>query len=168
MDWQKIDAQLDGLPPPPRAYALALAAYEAAGEASKAEQIRETVNVCADDPEPPDPFHCGSDLTLFHARYGAHSAWYERNKDRLHVMAERVIAKHHVRELKRLHEAAEKNLVQWAKERCQAVYGHRFALASQAWDAYEAGELYGDMREKFLKLCFNAPEPRAPIRHALA
>jgi hypothetical protein len=167
MDWKKIDGQLAGLPAPPRAYALARAAYETANEASLAEQRRESPIVTADDPEPQDPMEAlKRDREKWLAHYEVWKAWSDRNYERLAAMGERIIAKYRVHELDALYKAAEKNLVEWAEESISTHYGARFDAVKPAFDAYRSGDLWGDCLEKFLKICFNCPadsdgKPRA-------
>lgn len=154
----KIPDGFDRLPAPPRAWALAKAAYETATEASFAEQRRVIAEITADDPEPTEPSCIGRDHAEWDAWYVTWKAWNERNSPRWDGPIEAVILKHNVHDFKTLYKAAEAVLVEWAEDRIKEHYGERYAAVKGAFDAYRENRLYGDMHDKFLKICFNCPE----------
>lgn len=154
----KVPEGFRELPAPPRAWALAKAAYETAQEASFAEQRRVIAEITADDPEPPEPKCTRMDHTEWTAWHEVWKAWNERNSPRWDGPIEGVIFKHKIHEYETLYKAAESVLVEYAEDRIKTHYGERYAAVKGAFDAYRENRLYGDMREKFLKICFNTPE----------
>ena len=54
-------------------------------------------------------------------------------------------------------EAAEANLVAWAEERLRNQFPDRFDAIKGAFEAYREHLLFGDMRARFIDLCFNCP-----------
>lgn len=152
----KIPVELERMPAPPRAWALAKAAYETAEEASFAEQRELVREITADDPEPPEPKEVNNEE--WHAWYEVHKAWYERNNPRWQQRIDAVIARHNIDAFRKLEKAAEQNMVEWAEDRIKTHFGERYAAVKSAFEAYREGRLYGEMHDKFLKICFNFPE----------
>lgn len=135
------------MPAPCRAWALAKAAFEAAHERNFAQQDARSKVLTADDPEPE------------HWSALEWRPWYERNQARLDsdpVLCE--LRRQYPKDLRKLADAAEINMVNWASETLRRNLGARFASIEIMWTKYYANELYGDMREKFLQICFNCPE----------
>ena len=136
---------LDGLSAPARAYSLAKAAFEALREKNFAEQAEAARLATLDDPEPADGWMAPD-----------WKPWHKRNEARIDAATKPVIARY-PRELEKLAKLAEENLVDYAEEQITGRYGSRAAAVKPAFKAYREGGLYGDMREKFLKICFNCP-----------
>ena len=148
---------LNGLSAPARAYSLAKAAFEALRERNFDEQ-REALRLATlDDPEPVEPeLKSAGDRQPWLDYHAQHGAWHKRNEARIDAATRPVIARY-PRELEKLAKLAEENLVDYAEEQITGRYGDRAAAVKPAFQAYREGGLYGDMREKFLKICFNCP-----------
>jgi hypothetical protein len=148
---------LNGLSAPARAYSLAKAAFEAMRERNFDDQ-REALRLATlDDPEPVEPeLKSADDRQPWLDYHAQHGAWHKRNEARIDVATRPVIARY-PRELEKLAKLAEENLVDYAEEQITGRYGSRAAAVKPAFKAYREGALYGDMREKFLKICFNCP-----------
>lgn len=132
------------MPSPARAWALAKAAFELAHEANFAEQAAATAAATTDDPEPKH----WSDLGW--------KAWYDRNEVRIDAATKPIVARY-PNDLQQLAKLAEQNMVDWAEEQLQKQVGDRFAAVKPAFEAYRENLLFGDMRERFIKICFNCP-----------
>ena len=148
---------LNGLSAPARAYSLAKAAFEAMRERNFDEQREARRLATLDDPEPAEPpLAAEADRLPWLAWKEQHDVWSERNRERIDAATQPVIARY-PRELEKLARLAEENLVDYAEEQITGRYGTRAAAVKPALKAYREGDLYGDMREKFLKICFNCP-----------
>ena len=148
---------LEGLSAPARAYSLAKAAFEAMRERNFDEQ-REALRLATlDDSEPVEPeLKSAGDRQRWLDYHARHEAWHKRNEARIDAATRPIIARY-PRELEKLAKLAEENLVDYAEEQITGRFGSRAAAVKPAFKAYREGDLYGDMREKFLKICFNCP-----------
>lgn len=142
-----LNAEYAKLCAPKRAWALAKAFAETQRERSFAEQREATANVTADDPEP--------DWTS-----DSWQAWYDRNQERMDAATKPIIEKYRVGHWEDLAKEAERNMVEWAKERMQHTYTpEQFAGIKPAFEAYEEHRIYGgDLLDKFLNIIFRCPE----------
>jgi hypothetical protein len=148
---------LEGLSVPARAYSLAKAAFEAMREKNFDEQRAALVAATADDPEPVEPeLKSAGDRQRWLDYHAQHEAWHKRNEARIDAATKPVIARY-PRELEKLAKLAEENLVDYAEEQITGHFGTRAAAVKPAFKAYREGDLYGDMRKRFLKICFNCP-----------
>ena len=154
----KVPVELERMPAPPRAWALAKAAYETAREASLAEQRRVIAEITVDDPEPHSAIGRRASRDESLANLEQWQAWFCRNKAKFEAPINAVIAKHKVLDLDELYRSAENNLVDWSEGIIKKHYGDRYAAIKGAFDAYRDGRMFGDMRDKFLKICFNCQE----------
>jgi len=141
------------MPAPARAYALAKAAYEVAHEANFAQQTAAARAATADDPEPTWDGLTREDRL---AAYDTWNSWHDRNRERIAAATAPIIARYPNR-LKELAAQAEKNMVEWAEDCLRQTYPGRFDAVKGAFAAYREHLLFGDMRERFIKICFNCP-----------
>jgi len=149
-------AAYEAMPSPQRAWAIAKATFETAQEANFAEQRAASKSATADDPEPPFD-NLPKDFTRAQrlAAFETWKAWSYRNGERIEAATKPIVARY-PNELKKLAQLAEQNMVQWAREQMLSAMGaERFAQVGGAWTAYENNELFGEMRERILTICFN-------------
>jgi hypothetical protein len=140
-------AALDKLSAPARTWAMAKAAFEIAHEQNFAEQNETTRQATLDDPEPAESW-----------RSDDWKPWYDRNGKRIDA-ATKPIAARYPHDLEKLYKLAEQNMVDWFEERMRTHKPADFERTGLAlvFKKYRDNELYGDMRERFLKLAFNCP-----------
>jgi hypothetical protein len=155
-----IESKLTGLSLPARAWALAKAAYETAREANFAEQEAAIKAATLDDPEPPEPEYDPADPAdrprqgEWRAWCQERQAWRERNSERIEAALAPIVACYPTN-LKELMNRAEANLVDAAKEQARQKMGEGFFSIQPAFEAYRGKQLFGDMHERFLTICFN-------------
>jgi len=149
------------MPLPQRAWALCKAAYEVAHEVSMAEQntkLQEMEeSLAASDPEPKTkdfPENTTREQRL--AGFDAWKMWSARHPE-LSAACDAIIARHRVCKLEKLYQLAEEIMVEWAKEQMEAKFADRFTSVAILFEKYSTHELWGDMKKRFLELCFNCP-----------